>query len=99
MVRSQLASVPAPARPAIDVQLHTVEKVEAILREAGMPVKRARIHEELRKQNAGTTPARLNRVLQYLYDHRMIVEGSKGVQWTYSGSAKLRAAVAMGRPI
>ena len=99
MVRTQLESVPAPARPAIDVQLHTVEKVEAILREAGGPVKRARIHEELRKQNAGTTPARLNRVLQYLYDHRMIVEGSKGIQWTVSRGAALRNSVPFDRPL
>ena len=97
MVRSTLETVPAPARPAIDVQLHTVEKVEAILREKGEPMKRARLHEALRKQGAGTTPARLNRVLQYLYDHHMIVEGSKGVQWTHNDSPSLAYAAAFGR--
>jgi hypothetical protein len=86
-------------KPPVDVQLATVERVEAILRETGRPVSRNHIHERLRELHAGTTPARLNRALQYLYDHRMIVEGSKGIQWTFSGNAKLRRAAALGRRI
>lgn len=97
MVHSTLELVPVPARPKIDVQLFTVEKVEAILREKGEPMKRARLHEALRKQGAGTTPARLNRILQYLYDHHMIVEGSKGVQWTWSDNPRLEYGMAFGR--
>lgn len=86
-------------KPAIDVQVTTLERVEAILRDASGPVSRNYIHERLREQHAGTTPARLNRALQYLYDHRMIVEGSKGIQWTFSGNPRLRRAAALGRRI
>ena len=86
-------------KPAIDVQVTTLERVEAILREAGVPVSRNYLHEKLRGLHAGTTPARLNRALQYLYDHRMIVEGGKGIQWTFSGSGKLRRAAALGRRV
>lgn len=86
-------------KPTVDVQVTTLERVEAVLREAGEPVSRSYLHERLRKLHAGTTPARLNRALRYLYDHRMIVEGSKGIQWTFSGNQKLRRAVALGRRI
>jgi hypothetical protein len=86
-------------KPAVDVQVTTLERVEAVLREAGGPVSRNYIHERLKELKAGTTPARLNRALQYLYDHRMIVEGSKGIQWTFSGNEKLRRSAALGRRI
>ncbi len=86
-------------KPAVDVQVTTLERVEAVLRQAGVPVSRNYLHAKLKALHAGTTSARLNRALQYLYDHRMIVEGSKGIQWTFSGNEKLRRAVALGRRI
>lgn len=86
-------------KPTVDVQVVTLERVEAVLRSAGEPVSRNFIHEQLKALHAGTTPARLNRALQYLYDHRMIVEGSKGIQWTFTGNEKLRRAAALGRRI
>ncbi len=86
-------------KPTIDVQVTTLERVEVVLREAGEPVSRNFIHEKLKGLHAGTTPARLNRALQYLYDHRMIVEGSKGIQWTFTGNEKLRRAAALGRRV
>lgn len=86
-------------KPVVDVQVTTLERVEAVLRTAGVPVSRNFIHEKLKALHAGTTPARLNRALQYLYDHRMIVEGSKGIQWTFGGQEKLRRAAAIGRRI
>lgn len=86
-------------KPAIDVQLVTVERVEAVLREAAGPVSRAYIHRALDEGKSGTTPARLNRVLDYLFTHRMAVEGSKGIQWTLGSSLSLRQARAIGRRI
>ena len=86
-------------RPAVDIQVTTLERVEGILRKAGTPVSRNFLHDQLRQSHAGTTPARLNRALQYLYDHRMIVEGRKGIQWTFSGNEKLRRAAALGRRV
>ena len=86
-------------KPDVDVNLHTVERVEAILREAGRPVSRNYLLQKLKEAGGGTNSPRLNRVLQYLYDHRMIVEGSKGIQWTFSGDERLRRAVALGRRI
>jgi len=86
-------------KPAVDVNLHTVERIEAILRDAGEPVSRNYILAKLKETSGGTNSPRLNRALQYLYDHRMIVEGSKGVQWTYSGNARMRRAAELGRPV
>jgi len=84
--------VALPKRPKVDVQLYTVEKVESILREVGIPVSRQWILDKLRAEDAGTTRQRLNRALEYLFRHEMVVEGSKGVQWTkYEGSSADRA--------
>lgn len=86
-------------KPRIDVFLTTVERVEAILRYASVPVSRGHIHRALEAQKAGTTPARLNRALSYLFERGMAVEGSKGIQWTFSQSASLKRARAIGRRI
>jgi hypothetical protein len=86
-------------KPRVDIQVSTLERVEAILEAAGGPVSKAYIHDKLKEAHAGTTPARLNRALEYLYDHRMIVSGSKGIQWTFSGSDRLRRAAALGRRV
>ena len=86
-------------KPAVDIQVSTLERVEGVLQAAGGPVSKTYIHAKLKEAHAGTTPARLNRALQYLYDHRMIVSGSKGIQWTFSGSERLRRAAALGRRI
>lgn len=100
MVRGPVCLVPvAVASRAVDIQVSTLERVERILQDAGEPVSKAYIHTRLKEMNAGTTPARLNRALQYLYDHRMIVSGSKGIQWTFSGNERLRRAAALGRRI
>lgn len=45
-------------KPTVDVQVTTLERVEAVLREAGEPVSRNYIHERLKALKAGTTPAR-----------------------------------------
>ncbi|MHB1261058.1 MAG: hypothetical protein ACYC2H_05010 [Thermoplasmatota archaeon] len=84
-----------PAKP--DVLLGTVERVEEILQNAQGPVSKNYLHQQLVARQAGTTPARLNRVLQYLNSHRMIVEGSKGIQWTHNTSASLAIARTNGR--
>jgi hypothetical protein len=86
-----------PAKP--DVMLRTVERVEEILKEAEGPVSKNYLHEHLDARKAGTTPARLNRVLAYLSTRKMIVEGSKGIQWTHSTSASLALARTTGRQL
>ncbi len=90
------AVAPLPTRPKVDVQLFTVEKVEAILREAEVPVSRQWILDRLREEGVATTRQRLNRALEYLMGHKWVVEGSKGVLWTHSGSARLRWGIANG---
>lgn len=90
--------MPAAARARdVDVNLGSVEAVEGILREASVPVSRYFIRKALADEGRSTTPARLNRILVYLIAHDMAVEGSKGVQWTLSGSESLRRAAAQGR--
>lgn len=81
----------------VDVNLGTVEAIEAVLREAEGPVTRYYVRARLKEQGRSTTPARLNRALGYLFAHALAIEGSKGIQWTYSASASLRRASAIGK--
>src|SRR5687767_2030446 len=91
---------PRPAEAAKpDVLLGTVERVEEILQAAEGPVSKNYLHEHLKARQAGTTPARLNRVLQYLARRKMVVEGSKGIQWTHSLSENLAVARTTGRQL
>lgn len=81
----------------VDVNLATVEAVESILDEVGIPVSRYFIRERLAAAGRSTTPARLNRILDYLFRHKMAYEGSKGIQWTFNTSENLQKAIAKGR--
>jgi hypothetical protein len=81
----------------VDVNLGTVEAIEAILRDAEGPVTRYYVRAHLKQEGRSTTPARLNRALGYLFAHALAIEGTKGIQWTHSGSASLRRAIATGK--
>lgn len=87
----------AVTEPPVDVQVGTLERVEAVLRSADAPVSRNYILAALKEQGRGTTSPRLNRALGYLFAHAMAVEGSKGIQWTHSQSPSLARARATGR--
>jgi len=82
---------------AVDVNLRTVEAVKVILEKAAVPVSRNWILEQLRKQGHSTVRQRLNRALSFFLDLGLVVEGSKGVQWTHNDSLSLKRAVATGR--
>lgn len=82
-----------------DVTLRTVERVESLLREAEEPVSRNQLLHRLAEAEHSTTRQRLNRVLSYLFEHEMIVEGSKGIQWTHATSESLLRARAVGREL
>jgi hypothetical protein len=84
------------AKP-VDVQVTLLERVEQVLREAGEPVSRNYILGALKESGGSTNSPRLNRALQYLGDHKMVMEGSKGIQWTHSGSERIRRSVALGK--
>lgn len=86
-------------RAEVDVNLGTVEAIEAILREAGVPVTRYYLRKTLGEMGRSTTPERLNRALDYLLRLELAFEGSKGIQWVASGNAGLRAAAATGRKL
>ncbi len=90
-------AVSRAAETGIDVNLGTVEAIEAILREAEGPVTRYYVRTHLKEQGRSTTSARLNRALGYLFSHSLAIEGSKGIQWTQSASASLRRAIATGK--
>lgn len=81
------------------MNLGTVEAIEAVLREAGAPVTRYYIRRTLADMGRSTTPERLNRALEYLVRLELAFEGSKGLQWTASGSPSLRSAAIHGRKL
>lgn len=93
-----MPSLVLPKQSEPDVNLGTLRNVEAVLRHASIPVSRYYLLRELERAGRGTTQARLNVALTYLFDHEMAIEGERGVQWTRSRSASLRRAVATGRP-
>ena len=80
-----------------DVTLSTVENVRRLLERSAVPVSRNFLLERLAAQGHTTTRARLNRALAFFFDLGLAVEGSKGIQWTHSGSLTLQRALASGR--
>jgi hypothetical protein len=91
----------AVARTAIrvDVTLGTTEVVMSLLQEAGHPVSRNWLLERLKETGHTTSRARLNRALRFCLDLGLVVEGSKGMQWTHTTSPSLLRALAKGRRV
>lgn len=82
-----------------DVYLSTVELVGGLLEHASVPVSRNWLLARLKAEGHSTTRQRLNRALSHYARLGVVVEGSKGVQWTYSDSASLKRASVLGREI
>ena len=80
-----------------DVNLGTVQAVQAILEKAEAPVSRYYILKALAKSGHTTIQSRLNRALDYFFSLGLAIEGSKGIQWTHNTSESLRRAVATGK--
>jgi len=80
-----------------DVNLRTVEAVRDLLMKAGVPVSRNWLLERLARQGRATTRQRLNRAIDFFIKLEVAFEGSKGIQWTHSGSESLARARATGR--
>ena len=87
----------APHRP--DITLGTTEVVMSLLQEAGDPVSRNWLLQRLKESGHTTSRARLNRALEFCFDHGLAIEGSKGVQWTHTTSPSLLHALAKGKRI
>lgn len=79
----------------VDVNLSTVEAVKAILEKSPIPVSRNWLLDQLKKAGRTTVRQRLNRVLDFFFELDLAVEGTKGIQWTHSGS--LQRALVVGR--
>lgn len=82
-----------------DLYLTTVELIGEVLERASVPVSRNWVLDQLKTQGHSTTRQRLNRALNHYARLGVVVEGSKGVQWTYSDSKSLRRASVLGREI
>lgn len=92
-----MAVSPTAHRP--DITLGTTEVVMSLLQEAGDPVSRNWLLERLKETGHTTSRARLNRALDFCFDHGMAIEGSKGIQWTHTTSPSLLRAQARGKRI
>ena len=79
----------ARTRNPVDVTLGTTEVVISLLKEVGDPVSRTWLLQKLRESGHTTTRARLNRVLSFCLDIGLVIEGSKGVQWTHTTDPRL----------
>ena len=76
--------------------LRTVLMVEKVLKEAELVLTREQIKKRLPKQIMHQT---LNVILKYLEDSGKILDGRKGVLWTYNPSPKLERAIQKGLEI
>ena len=76
--------------------LKTVLMVESVLREAEEPLSRSEIKRRLPAQIMHQT---LNLILKYLENRGMIIDGPKGILWTYNPSKKLDMAIRRGLEI
>jgi len=63
--------------------LKTVLAVEAVLREAELPLNREQIKKGLKCKIMHQT---LNVVLEYMEERGMVLDGRKGVLWVYDNS-------------
>lgn len=81
----------------VDVNLATVEAIQAILEAAEAPVSRYYILKQLKAQGRSTVQPRLDRALDYFFRHKLAIEGSKGIQWTYNPGERLQRGIAKGR--
>ena len=90
-------TIPMASLASPDVTLSTVEHVRRILESSSVPVSRNLLLARLAKQSHTTSRPRLNRALGFFFDLGLAVEGSKGIQWTHTGSPSLKRAQATGR--
>jgi hypothetical protein len=86
-----------PAHASPDITLSTVEHVRALLEKSTVPVSRNWLLAKLAASGHTTSRRRLNRALEFFESLGVMVEGSKGVQWTSTDSPSLRRAQAIGR--
>lgn len=71
----------------------------SLLQEAGDPVSRNWLLLRLKESGHTTSRARLNRALDFCFEHALAIEGSKGIQWTHSTSPSLLRSLAKGRRV
>ncbi len=76
--------------------LKTVLMVEKVLKEAELALTREELKKRLPTQIMHQT---LNVVLEYLEKRGLIIDGHKGILWTYNDSHKLGHAIARGTEI
>jgi len=76
--------------------LKTVLMVENVLKEAETILTREEIKKRLPAQVMHQT---LNIILEYLEQKGLILDGHKGVLWTYNDSPKLREAISRGAEV
>ena len=76
--------------------LRTILMVEEVLKKSNNLLTREQLKEKLPKQVMHQT---LNVVLKYLEDSGKILDGRKGILWTYNPSLKLEKAIQEGLEI
>ena len=73
--------------------LKTMLMVEKVLKDAETTLTREEIKEKLPTQIMHQT---LNVILKYMEQRGLILDGHKGVLWTYNDSLKLKEAISQG---
>ena len=87
---------PRYARPGANPTLETIEYVLAALRKSGAPVSRNGLLGTLAGWGHSTTRQSLNVALDFLGDHGLVAEGSKGLIWVPEASPELLEAIRKG---
>ena len=73
--------------------LKTVLMVEKVLKDAELVMNREELKKKLPTKIMHQT---LNVILEYLEERGMVIDGHKGILWTYNERPKLRRAIERG---
>lgn len=73
--------------------LKTVFQVENVLKEAELPLTRYQIWKRLNKKVMKQT---INVIVEYLEERGLIVDGEKGIVWTYQPKKVIEKRIAEG---
>ena len=90
---SARAPKPVFARKGANPTLETIEYIRALLEQAGQPVSRNRILDQLAAWGHSSSRPSLNAALSFLSRDGSLIEGSKGLQWVPQAEGRVLDAI------
>jgi hypothetical protein len=96
MAAASRAPLPIFAKPRASPTLKTIEYIRTALQNAGEPVSRSRLFDQLAEWGHSTTRQSLSAALAFLSADGNIAEGTKGIMWIPPASAAILEIIRSG---